>query len=312
MRITLVSVGFIALLILSSTVKAQEISSEDRSEEPKLLEYDSSDMDPDVKYSFEVSGALSNDIVRRWSNRVDDVDCEHPTVTSQGGRSPTVTDLSERGSPQRALYEWHLCFVIDGQTYRGWRGFDPGHGSLVELECQIEANTPPNDTYACETVDLTLNPENYGEAAYSCRRGEPCRRFESYRDFAAWKRLPEFTTEDALEAAVALIRHELEHESYLSANPMDYFVKIGEEDLPAEIAASLAMDKIRFFPASAQGEDRGMSMTIGGFSRKSDGAVEVDYSFYCGPLCASSHTAVMKKNFLGKWKVISTEMHWIS
>jgi len=296
--------------------------------EGEIFEYDVSDMagDPNMIFSFDIVGTWSPPVVRRWSNRTDDVDCKHDSERSYTwrNRSSLPLHLSRRASPETALYEWHLCFEVDGRMYRGWRGFDPGPGSLVELECHVDTSQPPSDLYACKTNNLKINLENYGEAAYSCRAGEPCRRFDSQEEYSAWRALPAFTFEDAIEAASALIRYDLLHaDSYLAANPGYFYVDVDEHDLPRGIAESLSTESHHFYPASdldpryfdteADVDDQSKStMSIGEFIRRGDGTMEVSYSFYCGPLCASGNTAVLKRDEAGEWVVVSSKMHWIS
>ena len=64
--------------------------------------------------------------------------------------------------------------------------------------------------------------------------------------------------------------------------------------------------------ASEQRDKEGVSMTFGNFLRKSDGTMQVDYGYYCGPLCAGSYTAILKKNASGDWEVQSVETNWVS
>lgn len=54
-----------------------------------------------------------------------------------------------------------------------------------------------------------------------------------------------------------------------------------------------------------------MSMGVGLPRRRADGDYEVDYGFWCGTLCASSHTAVLRHDARG-WRVVSSHMTSIS
>jgi len=249
-----------------------------------------------------------------WSNRADDVDCAGWNSFGWVNRDgpPRIQNFSQRASPQRALYEWHLCFRLGGRTYRGWRGYDPGPGSRIDLECRIDARQPPPDTYVCRRTKLDVSPEGYGDAAYACREGEICRRFESESEYRAWKALPILTQEEKIAVTVALIRHEIAQSSFLGVNEMEYYVQVGDGDLPREIADSLSDRGHRFHPASEQPDRRGASMSVSNFLRRSDGTMQVDYGIYCGALCGSGSTVILKKNAAGQWQVVSAVENWVS
>lgn len=278
---------------------------------PKLREYGEPG-DPVITYSFEIVGADVHDVRFVTSTWMDDVDCKQGPVAVAW--SPGEIRPTRGASPKRALYELHLCFEIGERTYRGWRGFDPGRGSRIELACRVDAREPPPETYACKTTKLEVNPENYGEGAYACRGAEPCRRFESEPEYLGWKALPILTREEILAATAALIRHEFAsaaQPSWLSSSE-DYYVSVAGQDLPRDLAASLSRRGYRFHPASEQADHEGTSMNVGKFLRRPDGTMQVDYSYYCGPLCASGNTAILKKNAAGEWEVVSTQQHWVS
>jgi hypothetical protein len=304
------AVGLVQLACMSP-IDHREPAEPAAESEAKLREFDEEDRTgsaSDLRYTFELIGADEADEI--WSKRVDDVDCGHFDLYGwvRNGRTEQHR-FSRRGSPERALYEWHLCFRIGDRTYRGWRGFDPGKGSQIELACRVDAREPPPDTYVCKTTQLEVSPENYGDVAYACREGEICRRFESESDYLAWKALPILTREEKIAATVALIRHELAREGFFGD---ETYVRMGEEDLPRDVAKSLSKPGHRFHPASEQGGEHGMWMSVANFLRKPDGTMQIDYGYYCGALCAGDSTAILKKNAAGEWEVVSTVVHWVS
>src|SRR5262249_12152370 len=63
-----------------------------------------------------------------------------------------------------------ICFVVDGQSYRAWNGYDPGPNALLHAHCFIDAQQiGSKDTTKdiCPTADVTLNQANYAEFAVS-------------------------------------------------------------------------------------------------------------------------------------------------
>jgi hypothetical protein len=120
-----------------------------------------------------VSSSLS--VEMRESRNENDANCRSPEdvrsiATGQALTTRVPFNFARQRSPGIALYEWHVCFVIDGQSYRAWHGFDPGPGALLHAHCFIDAQQfAAKDTTKdiCPKVDVTLNLANYAEFAAS-------------------------------------------------------------------------------------------------------------------------------------------------
>jgi hypothetical protein len=54
-----------------------------------------------------------------------------------------------------------------------------------------------------------------------------------------------------------------------------------------------------------------MNLSVGIPTRRPDGDYEVTFGFLCGSVCASQHTAILRYDASG-WRVLSSEMNWIS
>src|ERR1700680_4014441 len=70
----------------------------------------------------------------RKSHRTGDLYCRDTEGDARGVIVPPAPRqflfaFARQQSPGIALYEWHVCFVIAGTTYRAWHGFDPGPGA---------------------------------------------------------------------------------------------------------------------------------------------------------------------------------------
>ena len=123
----------------------------------------------------------------------------------------------------------------------------------------------------------------------------------------------------------ALLRYELSSKnSYTKANSsVRYYVSLqppgggASIDLPAEVIAELKGMGIIFLPGSAWTppgnviSSPNMRMSIAAPLRRPDGKYDVEYSFYCGGLCGSTHIAVMEHDASG-WHVITSTMTSIS
>ena len=301
-------------LILSLLLLASTVDADSEPEVPADLRYDEDAMSNETgRFRLKVRGVKEAEVSRLWSNKRDDVDCSRPRSTGSGGRNPYGFGFSRQGSPERALYEWHLCFKIGDAVYRGWRGFDPGPGATLSLSCQLDASIPPSDTYACRLDDIDFNRDNYREYAHGCRSDlDGCRGFESEDDYEAWIELAGLTEKDRSEIAFAIINHEVANRtSYLRSNPMVYYVQIDGSDPSATFLDRLASSPVKFHAMSDFAPGKGMKLSIGPFKPRKDGSFDVSYLYYCGPLCASSHSARLKRKGEG-WRVLSTKMNWIS
>ena len=128
-------------------------------------------------------------------------------------------------------------------------------------------------------------------------------------------------TDDAIAAAEALLRHDAATDhTYLHDNGAHfrYFVAAGGVDLPAEALSRLRDTGLMFLPGSSwkqpeQGTHvgRDMQVTIGEPKLLPDGTFEINYNFYCGPLCASTNSAILRHDASG-WHVVATRLKAIS
>lgn len=126
----------------------------------------------------------------RISNSSDDTRCEkgfiymHSSV-SAAEPSNEAFGFNRKSSPNIALYEWHMCFIVDGVTYKGWRGYDPGPNTSLRVSCFIpqELLSTHNDRYLCKTEETLHADADYSEYALHCWSKEACRRFETESDY---------------------------------------------------------------------------------------------------------------------------------
>jgi hypothetical protein len=124
----------------------------------------------------------------------------------------------------------------------------------------------------------------------------------------------EFSEQDKLQMVAALVGHDLsDPQSYLAANAPDFvfFLDIEGRDPPGQFLSTLTSPKAEFRAGSEFKEGAGMRFSVSTFEPRRFCAVDVGYGFYCGMLCASSNTALLRYS-LGRWIVISTQMNWIS
>lgn len=124
---------------------------------------------------------------------------------------------------------------------------------------------------------------------------------------------------------IALVRYQAyAKDGYLRANRMPLYVSLNwpdgsrSLDLSKDAIRQLAVTGLKLFPASASPGSRNdalqeprMQMMVGLPMRLQDGDYEVRYSFYCGSLCASWHTAVLHRDE-GGWHVLTSRMDAIS
>ena len=123
---------------------------------------------------------------------------------------------------------------------------------------------------------------------------------------------------------IAVIRHQLRPGGYLASNRMPLYVSLKSPkddrmiDLSPESIRSLGDTGLPFLPGSAwkapqSGTRVGTTMTmgVGTPTRRPDGNYDITFGFWCGGLCASSHTAVLRYDTSG-WHVISSMMNSIS
>ena len=157
------------------------------------IHYDSgsSSDEDDHTYLIETNSEDSIDFKIRISNSANDTNCEKGHIYTQDSVSKIAPanrnfGFSRKGSPNVALYEWHMCFIQDGITYKAWRGFDPGLHTSLEVSCFISSeqlSAQETDKYLCKTKNITHSDGNYSEFAQHCWSKETCRRFETESDY---------------------------------------------------------------------------------------------------------------------------------
>jgi hypothetical protein len=157
------------------------------------IHYDSrsfSDED-DHTYSIETNSQEPVDFKVRISNIAGDTDCEKGYIYGQDSVSinaPTERrfGFGRKGSPNIALYEWHMCFIKNAITYKAWRGFDPGANTALKVKCFIPTEqlvAQATDKYLCQTEKVIHSDDGYTEFAQYCWSKDTCRRFETEIDY---------------------------------------------------------------------------------------------------------------------------------
>jgi len=175
--------AYIKLLLICSSALTSVVQAEE-------LRYDSQNFQQkDQEYSISTNSHADIKIIIRLSNTANDSTCRNANSYSRQtvSKSKVATmgfSFSRQGSPAIALYEWHLCFEINGQVYKGWRGFDPGLNSKLLVNCHIDVLKLKklSDKYLCSTNKLILNENNYSEFAEHCL-GKRCKRFETEHEY---------------------------------------------------------------------------------------------------------------------------------
>lgn len=310
--------AFLLLPLLTVAAGCQAAPTGKKEEPPK---FDTQSMQDTGEYLYEVrtdsKAGISFEI--RMSKMANDVNCENAVMFSSGSISagdPATRHFgsSQMGSPHVALYEWHLCFEIDGVTYKAWRGFDPGPNSKLKVNCFLEGadlGVRQADAYLCRLASVSSNVENYGEFALHCGPDDQrCRQFESVEEFELWRTLH---GDSGLgdKVALAYFRHALSAESYLSANPIPIFLSLFGRDPSASLIRRLEQLGLTAHPGSEWQSGLGMKVSISDVEPISDGSVSVTVNTYCGPLCASGTDVILVLED-GEWRVTSATLDWIS
>lgn len=315
-----------AFLVSACTTSPAFIIEDDDEEE--LPRYDTESLPSDGRHWLLVEANGPFEFDYHVSNSVDDVNCEGPSLYGPGRNvdaeipKKVMLDFRRQGSPTRALYEWHICFVIDDVVYRAWRGFDPGPDTELQISCFIDQEQIENkDTskYLCETKRVTQFFGNYTEYGVHCWGEDRCKSFDTKEDLEKWTSLNPLSRDELVQIATAILEHQLSNDSYIFANKMDYYLSIEGEDPPQELLQKFSTNGWRFHPASEYESDgdilvtvgNKMSMSIAEFEQVEKGVAEGRYGTRCGTLCASGHTVIVEK-VEGKWKIKSIEMYIIS
>ena len=117
------------------------------------------------------------------------------------------------------------------------------------------------------------------------------------------------------DMAVALIKYDIEHESWLNINmkmdDFEIYIKVDDSDLPSEYLKALRSKGLKCYQGSKMPMNKGIILEISKPIKRADGDYNVSYTFRCGVLCGSSNKAVLRLNEQG-WSVISSKMEFIS
>jgi hypothetical protein len=124
------------------------------------------------------------------------------------------------------------------------------------------------------------------------------------------------------QAATTIIQHELaSSDSYLTLNAVrstfglvSLFISVDNRDLPDSYLQQLSSDRLRFLPKSARNCPKNVRMDLSCWRidisapvLRSDGDYDLRHIYYCGGLCGSEHSAVMRLK-LDKWQIIHTNL----
>jgi hypothetical protein len=115
-------------------------------------------------------------------------------------------------------------------------------------------------------------------------------------------------------AAAVLLYDASNSKTYLGANAPDmplYVSTMGHDIAPGLLKALNATPRWRVFPASEQGNARGMTVGVGGFAADTADTAHGNLGASCGPLCAASETYTVRRTKDG-WKVESFTPNWVS
>ena len=166
--------------------------------DPSQAHYDKLRDDSDLGHIISVSTNSDKpiEIGLIWGTNKNDTLCKGAGTStsfelSAGKPYRTSPGFSYKASPEIALYEYHICLEIDGKTYRGWRGFDPGFETHLEIDCFIDSkklNALDRSTYLCKTKKMEWNRENHQEYAEYCWTDDVCRRFETEKEYQRFQK----------------------------------------------------------------------------------------------------------------------------
>lgn len=251
----------------------------------------------------------------KLSRAANDVVCEHPLSytgydVSRDKPADHEFQFPRQGSPSIALYEWHLCFTIGDVLYKAWRGFDPGPGSTLRVECFISTSQlqqKDTDTYLCQLAGVVSNPGLYGEYAAVCEEaGSHCKGFETREDLVLWERVhSDAGLLDDLTYSV------LEYDISRTGTSQPLYLTIAGKNPSEEQIERLKHLGLKVLNGSDWKQGKGASYSIGNVIPLSESKVKLQVSTYCGPTCASWNTVILELRD-GVWEVTSFELDSIS
>lgn len=205
--------------------------------------------------------------------------------------------------------------------------FDPVRGVWQFRFDRGQAATPATVEIILDESTGAICAHDPAAASGTCiARGSAATQLKQARyERAAQAEAVQHPAPDLQGVMIALVRYQAQSkDGYLHANPMPLYVALSwpdgshSLDLSEDAIRQLADLGLKIFPASAQTASGGnvpdasrMRMSVGLPMRRQDGHYDVRYGFYCGSLCASSHTAVLRRDAKG-WHVLTSRMDSIS
>jgi hypothetical protein len=252
----------------------------------------------------------------RMSRTPGDVDCDKAQennltigdkfqVTSKRPHQ-IFLDFPRQYQPGIALYEWHVCFLINGTVYHAWQGYDPGPGATLKVTCEIDQDrlkTRETDRFLCPDVKLAANPRNFSEYALHCD-GKACRRFATREDYDSWHRFNPLTEAVQDQITATVIDYESTHSTYISQNASTFCLSVRGEDPSPALMQALKGTQFQFAPVSQCHDKGGMQVGIGSFTATAADSADGVVGASCGPNCGGTELYTLRKVGNG-WKVIN-------
>lgn len=252
----------------------------------------------------------------RMSRTPDDVNCEKAQGTeltlldkftvSAGQAHRFNTRFGRQFKPANALYEWHVCFLIEGTVYRAWHGFDPGPGATLNIHCNItraQIDARDTDRYLCPAVEMKP-AAIYSQFALHCTAPRNCKAFPDKASYDAWRRFNPLPDSEQDQMVLAVMSWEHDPKNYLGANksfPMFLTVR-GRDPSPSLLAAARTQGW-NASPGSAYNPDeRGMRVSISDVEAGAADQATLYVGAFCGRLCGGQESLTMKKSG-DRWQV---------
>jgi hypothetical protein len=258
----------------------------------------------------------------RMSRTPDDFNCEqaqrneltmmdHFAVSTETLWHEKV-DFARQWRPGNALYEWHICFLVDGTVYRGWRGFDPGPGAKLNIQCTLtmaQLRAHDADRYVCATFSITPAPVKDEYALYC--EAKNCLHFPTQAEYDAWHKFNPLPPPDQDAIAAAVLTYSTTNATYLGQNSsFPFYISIRGRDASPSLLKTLNKAGWHAFPGSAD-RKAGMQVGVGFFIADAADSAHGVVGAYCGPTCAGSESFTVRKTG-GVWRVTAHQMRWVS
>jgi hypothetical protein len=253
----------------------------------------------------------------RISNRANDINCKKGHIYSsfeiiKGKKIKRDFNFSRKASPNIALYEWNMCFIIKGVTYKAWRGFDPGPNTTLNVDCfinQDQIKSKNTNLYLCKAQTIKHNQNNYTEYAVLCSGNDKCRYFDTKKELDLWNAVSKDPS--LLEnVAYSVLKYELSKGNDLDGEIL--FVNIAGKDPSKRFLSYFnTSSKLVIKKGSEWKQGKGVSYSIHNIIPINEKKLEVTISTYCGDLCASN-IIITLEYIKGEWQVVSSQLNWIS